>query len=295
MRKRIVIRGADIGFSEVFDLGAFKAVDAGIVSCLDVMLDGRSVVKALNMIKERPWISYGWHRHFWNRPVCDPKEVPSLVDESGRFRWGHKHKEKMAEATYEDARKEFEAELQMAYEITGRYPDATNSDGADIPFENAFLDVCRKYDIAINIQVDKLYTTDERYRDLDYHMRVINPLTDVELKDGEKISPFDLKLVNEYDPAAKIINTNLNTGKSFLISCHPGYLDDIVLAESRCNIHRVKELQGYLDPRVKNWIIENDLELVNQRDILFGTNEYQEHLRIINSPLWTGNYNNESK
>jgi len=290
MRKKIVIRGADIGLSKIFDMGAFKAVDADIVSCLDIMLDAEHAREVLEWVKDRPWISFGWHRHFWWKPVLSPEEVPSLVNEEGRFKWGHKRKDLMAEATYEDAMKEFEAELAMCQEITGRYPDASNSDNSDIPFEKAFRDVCRKYGICLNIEIDKMYETNPEYIPLDYHMRVINALTDVDLPEGEKKSPFDLGLVETYDPADKIIHTDLSKGNSWLISCHPGYLDDLVLAESRCSIHRVKELQGYLDPRVKEWIIENNLELVNQRDILFGTNEYQEHLKVINSPLWTGNY-----
>ena len=50
-----------------------------------------------------PWLSVGWHRHLWERPVLDPKEVPSLVDENGRFKWGHRKNHLMKEATYEDA------------------------------------------------------------------------------------------------------------------------------------------------------------------------------------------------
>ena len=39
------------------------------------------------------------------------------------------------------------------------------------------------------------------------------------------------------------------------------------------------------DPRLRNWIKQNDIELVNFRDALFGTNEYQNHLKAIGSDL----------
>ena len=287
MNKRIVFRGADVGYTEAFDLGVFKGVDEGVISCLDVMLDCPHTKQALEWIKERPWISFGWHRHLWESPVCKPEEVPSLVDGEGRFKWRHARPELMREATYEDAYKEFEAELKLCYEITGRYPDSANPRKKDIPLEKAFKDICDRYHIPQNVFHDKKYDCDPDYISLDYHMRSINPLTDDE--NSERKDQFDLSLVEDYDPCKIIMNTKLEEADNWLISCHPGYLDDHILAESRCNIHRVKELSAYLDNRLKKWIIKNRLEISNQRDILYGSKEYQDHLRQINSPLWLGN------
>lgn len=60
---------------------------------------------------------------------------------------------------------------------------------------------------------------------------------------------------------------------------HPGYCDDHIMEESTCNLHRCKELQACTSEEYKNWIIENKIELVNQRDVLYGTNEFQDHLK----------------
>jgi hypothetical protein len=43
------------------------------------------------------------------------------------------------------------------------------------------------------------------------------------------------------------------------------------------------------DPRLKQWIKENRVELINQRDALYGTHEYQQHLKDIGSDLYMGN------
>ena len=40
----------------------------------------------------------------------------------------------------------------------------------------------------------------------------------------------------------------------------------------------------------KEWIINNKIELISQRDAIYGTSEFQNHLKEINSPLWIGNY-----
>ena len=71
-----------------------------------------------------------------------------------------------------------------------------------------------------------------------------------------------------------------------MFSRHPGFLDDYVLAESSCTLPRVKDVEALCDERVIQWIIDNRIELVNHRDALYGTNEYQEHLKETGSPLY---------
>ena len=36
---------------------------------------------------------------------------------------------------------------------------------------------------------------------------------------------------------------------------------------------------------MKQWIIDNRIELVNHRDVLYGTHEYQNYLKMTGSPL----------
>lgn len=69
----------------------------------------------------------------------------------------------------------------------------------------------------------------------------------------------------------------------------PGYCGDHIMAESTCNLHRCKELEAVTSQELKNWIVENKIELVNQRDVLYGTSQFQDHLKAIGSPLWIGN------
>ena len=115
MFKRLVYRADDIGYTKAFDLGALRAFDEGIATSADVMFDSYNTIEVLKELKKRPWISIGWHRHLWNRPVLSPEEVPSLVDEEGRFKWRHNFNERKKEATYEDAYKELCAELDLCF------------------------------------------------------------------------------------------------------------------------------------------------------------------------------------
>ena len=296
MRKRLIYRCDDVGYSPAYDLGIFEVLNSGIGCSADVMFDACDAAEALKKLKDMPWLSVGWHRHLWERPVLDPKEVPSLVDENGRFKWGHRKNHLMKEATYEDAYKEFEAEMKLCYDNLGRYPDVAGVRDDDIPLEKAFKDICDKYNITYGF-----FTA--------VHPR---PLKIGEKSDGPDRKPtvamekwadkniiscpiqvgggFDMKRLDEYDPLIPMTNLKWTDKEEiYFYGWHPGYLDLHILNESTCSIHRVMENRAALSEEYKNWIIDNHVELINFRDDLYGTNELQDHLKAINSPLWVGN------
>ena len=277
MRKRLLVRADDVGYTEAFDLGAMKAIDEGIVTSADVMLDSPHTKEVLLWLKERPWISIGWHRHLWESPVLPPEEVPSLVDEEGRFKWRHNRQDLKKEATYEDAYKELSAELELCKAIYGRYPETATLRNQDIPLEKAMRQVC--YDYRINTLV---------WTYVDAREPEALPPSQKPLK--EKQDRFDLVKFKDYDPIGQFLKTTWEyDGQIRRTGGHPGYLDDHILAESTCSIHRVRDLQKMIDPRVKQFIIDNKVELANSRDIIYGTTQVQDHLKEINSPLWIGN------
>lgn len=283
MRKRLIFRVDDLGYTEAYDLGAVRAFDEGIASSADIMLDSPHTVQILEWVKDKPWLSIGWHRHLWESPVLPPEEVPSLVDERGRFKWGHRHPERIAEATYEDAYKEFEAEANLCYYVTGRYPDVASAHDKDLPLEKAFKDVLDKHHIVYGH-----YTTtpdhkfqakcDEKYK----HLKLFS----VNAFPGS----YDLGCFSEYQPLKTMTALQwTEEEETYFYGWHPGYCDAHIMAESTCNLHRCKELEAAISDELKQWVIQNKIELVNQRDVLYGTDDFQNHLKAIGSPLWIGN------
>lgn len=285
MRKRLVFRIDDIGYTPAYDMGAFKVFECGIGSSADVMFDSPDTIKALEYLKDKPWLSIGWHRHLWETPVLKAEEVPSLVNEEGRFKWGHRRMDLMKEATYEDAYKEFDAEMQLCYSILGKYPDVAMSHTPDIPLEKAFRDILEKYSIPYNIfssAKDHRHQTacDPKYKDLHYYSSGLATNSSYKLEDFKDYNPLEKMMALKWSEEEEI----------FMYGWHPGYCDDHIMKESTCNIHRCKELEAATSEEFKNWIIENQIELMNQRDVLYGTSEFQDHLKAINSPLWVGNF-----
>ena len=108
------------------------------------------------------------------------------------------------------------------------------------------------------------------------------------------------KVEKEYDPVLFYTEDRagiLKYPEDMIIvqSWHPGYVDYYTyrLGE-RANraraqqfvVGRIQDVAAMCDPRLKNWIKQNRIELVNMRDALYGTDEYQNHLKVIGSDLY---------
>ncbi|MBE6121666.1 MAG: ChbG/HpnK family deacetylase [Erysipelotrichaceae bacterium] len=292
--KRLVYRADDIGYTLAFDLGAFKGMDEGIITSADVMLDSPHTEEALLWLKKRPWISVGWHRHLWESPVAPAEKIPHMVNEQGRFIWGHRHQELMKQVPYEEAYTEFRAEVERCIAVLGKAPDTASVRLNGSELEDAFRDICDEYGIIYGYYyadfMGRKMEPKEEYRHLNYRHSTPFP----EGITGRDL--YDLSFFPKYNPEELIMNIRWDDENViYQTGGHPGYLDDHILAESACTIHRPKELLAALSEKVKQWIIDNHVVLINQLDVIYGTNEYQKHLKAINSPLWAGNFKEDVK
>ena len=122
-RLKMIIRADDVGYTNICNGGAFETLERGVVTSADVMLDTPGTVDALERLKALPWISVGWHAHFWGSPVLDPKQVPSLViKEAGRIRF-RKDLRSANDVVFEESLMECRAQIALCCRILGRAPD----------------------------------------------------------------------------------------------------------------------------------------------------------------------------
>ncbi len=283
MRKRLVFRVDDIGYTPAYDMGVFKVFEAGIGSSADVMFDSPDAVEALKRLKDMPWLSVGWHRHLWESPVLPKEEVPSMTDEEGRFKWRHRHLELMDEVTYSDAYREFDAEMKLCMDVLGRYPDYATARPVKNDLEQAFKDILDKYGIVYGYFTSAPghhmhAKADRQYEDL--HIYSVN----IQPEHG-----FNLKYFDEYDPLSVMVSPVWTEQEEiYFYGWHPGYCDDHIMKESSCNLHRCKEHEACMSDAYREWIISNQIELISMKDAIYGTNDFQEHLKEINSPLYFG-------
>ncbi len=282
---KLIVRADDVGYTKTHNDGTFKAIDNGIVTTVDLMFDTPGTMDALTRMKDYPWISIGWHAHFWGSPVLDPKEVPSMVNSEGKFKF-RKDQSLKKTCSYDDVYRESRAQIELCMKVLGRAPDSTwiQDNGSD--FEKARMDICKEFGIAMNF-ADKpdregnLVSAYEAYKHLNIYMPN-QPATVYKVCYSERYEDR-----RKYNPTAYYVNDegDIMDKEIALTAWHPGYLDPYVLNESSLGEARVIDVDALTSNEIKEWVINNKVELINTRDALFGTNEYQNHLNLINSPL----------
>ena len=296
MRKKLVIRTDDLGYTKVHDMGAFETYVNGYSTHAEVMLDSPGTVEALKKLKEFPWISIGWHTHFWNSPVFDPSEVKTLViPGTNRFR----HDLRTAEdVDYDEILREMRAQLDRCVDIIGRAPDVSWTGKGETPFGKAMAKVNEEYGMAcdyasrLSVPDGKLSfcPTDEKWKKRKIYVTGFDMVC---LPEYETLK----ELEDNYDPVAWLLDgrcriDELSEGATLMHGFHPGYVDYYVAREgdfgSRMRYYtlsRTYDVEALCSKRLHDWIKENDIELCNLRDALYGTRDYQNHLRRINSDL----------
>lgn len=296
MSIKLVIRADDVGYTPVNNIGAFEAFDHGLATAADVMLDTPGTRDALERLRNYPWISVGWHTHFWGSPLLDPAQIPTLVEPgTGRFR---KDIHQAADLRQEELLAEMRAQIDLCVGILGKAPDTCFAFGEDTIFENAQTAVCKEYGIATDFAWKEQDTPeghvyikpDSRWEDRSIYWLPPGPAYDDLRSDSiEALGAYDpVKYYTEDRGGIRQLPEGCVAGQAW----HPGYVDYYMC---RCGDHgpnarrflecRPIDTHALCSEELKNWVRENGVELMSFRDALYGTREYQNHLRSIGSDL----------
>lgn len=310
---KLIIRADDVGYTTFANVGTFKAIDQGVITTADVMLDCPGAVDALERLVHRPWISVGWHGgHQWGKPVLGAARVPSLVNEQGDFKWAMKDGVKLGYAVpvpdrkelnarknqvvYEEALAEFRAELELCVKVLGRAPDTSTEPGGDSLVDRARKQAMDEYGVKYGWFTKGPGGKDPQgvpclpsYQDLHIYMPNQKYGTNKNMLEIESY-----RMADPYDP----VQGFLDDGDGFAgheivqVAFHPAFLDDDICYDGGVqfimNRARIIDVHAMCDPRLRQWIRENRVVLINQRDALYGTNEYQAHLKATGSDLYMG-------
>lgn len=321
---KMIIRADDVGFTDVCNIGTFETFDKGLSTSADIMLECPGTVDALNRLRNYPWISVGWHAHMWGSPVLGADKVPSLVEQAGEFEGRFRTDLNQAEdIVYEEAVAELTAQLERCKKILGRYPDTGATAHGNGIWAKAMEQVQKERSIPTRFasrqgsdprNAERIMAGRERGEEWAflYNPKGMNAGPAAPEWLDKKILVLDGGLAyidlmtnsiadieNNYDPVLYYTEDRagiLNLPDDTIVeqSWHPGYVDYFVyrLGErSRrprarlFTVARCQDVAALCDPRLHDWIKENKIELINFRDALYGTNEYQEHLREIGSDL----------
>jgi predicted glycoside hydrolase/deacetylase ChbG (UPF0249 family) len=322
--RKLIIRADDIGQSVVCNIGSFEALEHGVSTAADVMLDSPGTEDALKRLRRLPWISVGWHMHMWGAPVLGARKVPSLVEHGGQF--DGRFRTDLATATNVDpdeAVRELRAQLVRCRRILGRLPDTAGNARSTTIWGTAVRQVLDEfrlpYNFSTNEPTNAAYV--QKIRDAQaageawaqYYSAQPSPRqpADPQWIDRKIVNPagttafVDLltdsisEVEEKYDPVLFYTEDRsgiLDYPKDVVTwqAWHPGYVDYYVyrLGEryprpraQQFVVGRTQDVAAMTDPRLRTWLKANDIELVNFRDALYGSNDYQRHLRAIHSDL----------
>lgn len=256
--KKLIVVADDFGLSEAYSIGAVKAYKEGIVTVLSLMSNMETAKFAVDLRNmECPEAPLAQHTNFvQGKPVSD--NVKSMVDENGYFyrstMWKSDHP--MGEKgkgtivpTYEDAKRETIAQFERHKELAGSYPNHIEAHSmGNANTQRALKEMMTEKKVHCMSQEaedEQLYYAHE--------LIMSNPEYMKALHEGMTAEQF-------MDDICGILSSPHEFN---ILHFHPGYLDAYVIDHSTLTIPRVRDLQLLTDPRVKQWLTDNDVELVD--------------------------------
>ncbi len=253
---QMIIRLDDIGFCHGANLACQRVAEAHMVTAVSVIVNTPWLDEAVAILKQHPEISVGihlnlnseWKEYKWG-PVTPYNQVPSLVDEFGKFYGTRKalfaHRPKL-----EEVAKELRAQIDLAKRkgLNISYIDNHMSAAiATLEFQEEMEKIAKEYNIGIS-----------RYF-------------------GEKevpivfSDPIESKLPHALNNLGVMTNNAL-----YLLVCHVGTDDAEMQAMSDLNItgprsmakHRQTEADVLCNPAYQTAIKARGIQLIGYQDLI---------------------------
>jgi predicted glycoside hydrolase/deacetylase ChbG (UPF0249 family) len=264
MKKKLIIVADDFGFSEAYNYGVIKAYKEGVVTTMSLMSNMAAAPHAVQLWRsECPEAPLVQHTNFVQyRPVSAPQTVPSLVDENGMFYRSYCWRSDRANdpkckgdiyPTYEDLYTETLAQLERHKELVGHYPNHFEGHSAMTkPMRQAFADLGEK--MHIHNMATSLQERPGIRAACELLMQGGNAASAMDvLNHGSRPENFEQ---DDFGILASPYEINV-------LHFHPGYLDQYLLDNTSLTLPRCRDLQTLCDPRVRTWLQEHEIELVN--------------------------------
>lgn len=243
MTKKIIINADDFGISEGAVLGIIKAHQDGILTSTTCMVNMPYAKMGLELASRYPNLGVGIHLVLTvGRPLIDGAK--SYVDKNGNFLRPSAYPNEEPNANFDELYREWKAQIERFIKLAGKKPTHIDS------HHHVHL-LPQHHDVVIKLA--KEYDLPIRQRD-----QIINNYQYVRCNDQ-----FYKDNVN-YEYLTSTINNIDEYGE---IMCHPALLDWRLYQMSSYNIPRMKELDLLCDKKIKQFIKDNDIELINYSNL----------------------------
>lgn len=160
--QKIIITADDYGMCDAVDKAIDVGIENGFITSTNVMLNMETLHNAKDLRSRYPHISVGIH---WNvttgKPLSNPSEIPTLVDENGTFWSIGTFKKRFSKGLISpaDLEKELEAQYVLFEETCGKadYWNTHENSSLHIQAFKVFEKVAKKYDIKATRTFQRVY------------------------------------------------------------------------------------------------------------------------------------------
>ena len=223
--KKIIFRADDLGYSEGVNLGIAKTVKKGLVRTVGWIVNLEHSEEGFRMLPDSE-ICLGLHVNIsYGKPVTEAFALNSLVKENGCFKASREYNRARENfVDYDEAFRETEAQYRRFKEIAGREPDYIEGHAVmNETYLQAVEAVAGKYGI---LYVPAL-TSPDAYCTIG----------------GERVHFWMESMEEDYDPCKTFEKMcAVSRADVEVMVCHPGFVDDELLAASSLLMPRVKEV-----------------------------------------------------
>ncbi len=250
---RLIINGDDFGITHGCNLALIDCYKKGTMTSTSMMTNMPFAFEAACLAKENPGLSVGLHFCLTaGKPLTN---VPSLMKSDGTF-----DKEILfspGKASIEEMRQEMQAQYDEFIRLMGKKPDHLNSHhGIEqiLGGEDLLVEFSNRYSIPIRSFVNR----DEFF---------IYPVP-FEVAQSHLISWKDTLPSTSIETISTLFSKeDIQSDRTYELAAHPGYIDYDLIHLSSLTTGRAYDAYLFMNPQFKEWISQNNIELITYRDL----------------------------
>lgn len=253
---KLIINADDFGYSRGHNYGIVDCVTQGVVKSTTCLCTMEDTLHAFELAKQYPQIDLGIHLSLdLGRPVCEGKEVTSLIDEWGNF----KHYDFGQLPTHwnmDEIEKEWRAQINkmIAFGLKPTHIDSHHHIHMHFPLFKLYVKLANEYHLAIRFHPRKLSASERaECENLIEGLKKADYFSSGFYDEGVSLDFFN-DLSNLNDQTVEIMS-------------HPAYLDHKILSNSKYNTKRSLECAYFMSEEIQVKLKECGIELISFNDL----------------------------
>ncbi len=254
MVKKLIVNADDFGLTEGVVRGIIRTHQDGILTSTTAMVNMPYIELAAEMAKENPKLGVGIHFVLtMGAPLTDGK---SFTSENGNFKRPSEYGGNPPIADQDELYVEWKTQMEKFIKVFGKKP--THIDSHHHTHMNG-----TNFDVAIRLAKEYNLPIRIAYRDVPAdEMEKYNSL-------GYEYVPCVMNFYAEDATIDFLLNDkgNIKDLEIAEIMCHPAFVDKRMLDISSYAIPRTQEMAVLRDQKVKDWVKDNNIELISFADI----------------------------